>query len=54
MSVLTVSAIHGDSVWFGPLAVQWQMLCLSCLCFLRPILKGLFEAKETPLRKAEI
>lgn len=54
MSVLNESARHGDSVWFGPLTAQWQMLCLSCLCFLRPILKGLFKAKETPLGKAGI
>lgn len=54
MSVLNESARHGDSVWFGPLTAQWQMLCLSCLCFLRPSLKGLFKAKETPLGKAGI
>lgn len=28
--------------------VQWQMLCLPCLCFLRPILKALSKAKEAP------
>lgn len=28
--------------------VQWQMLCLPCLCFLRPILKALSKVKEAP------